>query len=368
MPLELSDIHTVDCPCIVPTGAEVTRFGEPPLYKEGLYDLGEEVYAWMVPNGSWGESNAGLIVGSDSSLLVDTLWDHYYTRQMLDAMKECTIEAPITTLVNTHADGDHFWGNHLLRDVDIIASEASLNDMDHHVPKQMGLFRTVGTVLSYMPTKPLRQAGHWMRTMTKPYAFNEVIHTKAKRSFSGRMTLDIGGRQVELIEVGPAHRPGDAIVYVPDAKVLFSADILFIGCTPVMWQGPVENWIKALDLILDLDVEKIVPGHGPITNKDGVQQVKDYWEFVSKAARARYDEGKTEAEAAEEIIFSDEFRSKPFIKWDSPERMMTNCHTLYRHYRRDKKPMKPLQIINMMRKQAGLANMLPDASPRCMRS
>ena len=66
--------------CIAPTGANATRFGEAPLYQEGLYDLGRGVYAWMVPNGSWGEANAGLFVTAQESLLIDTLWDVRSTR------------------------------------------------------------------------------------------------------------------------------------------------------------------------------------------------------------------------------------------------------------------------------------------------
>ncbi len=58
--------------CITPSGAQKTRFGETPQYTEGLYDLNHRLYAWLVPNGSWGESNAGLIVGNGELLLVDT--------------------------------------------------------------------------------------------------------------------------------------------------------------------------------------------------------------------------------------------------------------------------------------------------------
>jgi hypothetical protein len=73
-------------PCIAASGVEHTRFSEIPNYSEGLYDLNNQLYAWMVPNGSWGEANAGLVVGDGASLLVDTLWDVKYTRAMLDAM------------------------------------------------------------------------------------------------------------------------------------------------------------------------------------------------------------------------------------------------------------------------------------------
>ncbi len=367
METDIKNQPQTSSPCVVPTGRLKTRFQEIPLYPEGLYDLGNEVYAWMVPNGSWGESNAGLVIGDDSSLLIDTLWDHDYTKQMLDAMKNYTENAPIKTLFNTHADGDHFWGNHLLKDINIIASESSMKDMNHHKPIQMAMFKKVGQFYSLLPIRKYRRAGHWMKSMVKPYKFHEVIHTPATQSFKGRKSLDIGGRQVELIEVGPAHRPGDAMAYIPDCKILFTADILFINCTPVMWQGPVENWIKALDLILDMDVEKIVPGHGPITDKDGVRKVKEYWLFVSQQAKSKYEAGVKPADAAYQIAQSEEFASSIFANWDSPERLMTNCHTLYRNFQGNMKPMTRKEIIGMMTNQAALANQLPDATPQCMR-
>ncbi len=367
MSLRASDLPILECPCIRPTNAKQTRFSEKPLYQEGLYDLGHDIFAWMVPNGSWGESNSGLVKDEHKSLLIDTLWDHEYTSTMLDVMKEFTHKAPITTLINTHADGDHFWGNYLLKNIEIIASEATLKDMSHHVPKQMTLFNLVGKIFSCIPSKHFQQTGHWFQSMGKPYTFNKVIHTPANRSFNNKLSFNLENRQIECLEVGPAHRPGDTIVYIPEAKTLFTADILFIGSTPVMWSGPVENWIKALDLILSMDIEKIVPGHGPITNKDGVQLVKDYWLFVHGEAFKKFSAGISVETAAEEIILSDEFQNTPFINWDSPERMMTNCHILYKHYSGNLKPLKPLQIINLLRKQAILANKLPEASPKKMR-
>ena len=83
------------------TGRERTRFGKTPLYREGLYDPGNGVYAWMVPNGSWGESNAGLVVGDGVSLFIDTLWDLNITGDMLQAMEPFTKDAPIKFLANT---------------------------------------------------------------------------------------------------------------------------------------------------------------------------------------------------------------------------------------------------------------------------
>ena len=260
--------------CIAPTGAKRTRFRERPAYAEGLWDLGHDLYAWMVPNGSWGESNSGLLVGKEQSLLVDTLWDLRHTQTMLDAMGPLLREAPLHLLVNTHADGDHFWGNQLVEGVKSLTSAAARAEMEFHKPRSMLAFRRLGGFLKLAPVTSAQRVGHWFESMCLPYAFDEVKHTPAVETFTGTIWREIGGRKVQLIEVGPAHTSGDLMVYVPDAKTLFAGDILFIGSTPVMWAGPVENWLNALDLILGLDVETIVPGHGPVTNEDGVRRVK----------------------------------------------------------------------------------------------
>lgn len=354
--------------CVAPTGAKKTRFREAPAYEEGLWDLGNSIYAWMVPNGSWGESNSGLVVGDGKSMLVDTLWDIRHTRTMLDVMEPVLRKAPLHMLVNTHADGDHFWGNQLIDDrVETITSLAAREEMDRHKPGSMVAFGKLGKYLKQMPLGSMSRVGHWFETMCLPYAFAEVEHTPAIETFSGTVWKEIGGRKVQLIEVGPAHTSGDLMLYVPDAKVLFSGDILFIGSTPVMWAGPVENWIRALDLILDLDVETIVPGHGPITGKDGVRLVKTYWEFVHGAALKCFEKKVPARKAAHQIIASDAFRGLPFSRWDSPERMMTNVHLLYRQFRGKIGHMSVAAKVNLMRKQALLAHTLPDARPAVMR-
>jgi len=361
-------MQTEKARCIAPTGAKRTRFREEPAYEEGLWDLGNGLYAWMVPNGSWGESNAGLVTGDGASLLIDTLWDLRYTQAMLDAMAPIFRDAPLTALVNTHADGDHFWGNQLVDShVESVTSAAARAEMDLHKPASMLAFGRLGNALKNIPFKQISSVGHWFSAMCLPYAFDEVIHTPATETFSGSEWREVGNRRVQLIEVGPAHTTGDLLVFVPDAKTLFAGDILFIGSTPVMWAGPVENWLKALDLILELDVELIVPGHGPITDKSGVRTVKAYWEYTSGAARDYYDKGVPGLEAAHRIVESKDFKKHAFATWDSPERMMTNVHLLYRHHQGHTGHLSTLAKVNLMRKQALLAQRLPDSKPTMMR-
>ena len=68
-----------------------------------------------------------------------------------------------------------------------------------------------------------------------------------------------------------------------------------------MWAGPTRNWLSALDRILAMDVETIVPGHGPITDKHGVAQLKSYFEYVYDETRTRFEAGMPATEAAQDI-------------------------------------------------------------------
>ena len=98
--------------------------------------------------------------------------------------------------------------------------------------------------------------------MLGAYDFRGIELTPPTLTFDGSLELDVGGRAVHIIEVGPAHTEGDAIVHVPDARVVFAADVMFVGVTPIMWVGPASNWREALDRIILLDPEKVVPGTG----------------------------------------------------------------------------------------------------------
>src|SRR5438874_979932 len=95
--------------------------GRAARFEGGLNEVADGVYAWLQPNGDWGESNAAVIAGDGEAVLIDTLWTPSLTGRMLDAMAQ-RVPNPIRTLVNTHSDGDHVWGNQLLAGTEIIAT------------------------------------------------------------------------------------------------------------------------------------------------------------------------------------------------------------------------------------------------------
>lgn len=292
----------------------------PPCYERlvsdytcGLHELGDGCYAYLQPDGSWGWSNAGLIVGDGTSLLVDTLFDLRITRSMLDLMKPVSDGAPISTVVNTHANGDHHYGNQLVTGAEIIASSATAREMSE-VPASMLL------ALNQAPG----EVGELFRQFFGAFDFSGIEPTPPTRTFDGRLELDVGGRLVELIEVGPAHTSGDTLVHVPDARTIYTGDILFIGGTPIVWAGPLSNWVAACDLMLGMDIDTVVPGHGPVTDKGGVAQVRDYLAYIDAEATDRFHAGMDAFDAARDIALNG------FGSWGEFGRVAVNVETVYR--------------------------------------
>jgi len=293
-------------------------------YTKGLHDLGNGCFAYLQPDGSWGWSNAGLVVEGRASLLVDTLFDLALTREMLAAMRAAApAAATIDTLVNTHSNGDHTYGNQLVAGAEIVASTACFEEM-----REQGQPLAPGSIRR--DWQRFGEAGRFFHeVMGSLFDWQGIILTLPTRRFDGALTVRVGAKEVRLIEVGPAHTRGDVIVHVLADRTLFTGDMLFIDGHPLVWAGPVANWIKACDLMLGLDVETVVPGHGPITDKAGIRAVKGYFEYLLAEARKRYDAGMDEVSATRDIAMD------RYNDWIDPERIVVNVAACYRDFRGD---------------------------------
>jgi cyclase len=325
-----------------------------------LQSVGNGIYAYTQLPGSWGWSNAGLICDGEQSLLVDTLFDKRLTADMLNAMRDAAPAADcIDTVVNTHGNGDHCYGNALVANSEIIGTRGCLEDLAASPPKRNAVLMKAGAVVQRLGGagrlmgKALSAAGFDMVTWlvdAAPFAQslfgefdfsnNEVV--LPNRTFTDKLTLKVGDKRVDIVEVGPAHTNGDAYVYVPDDRVVFTGDLLFKDAHPIVWAGPVSNWIRACDELLALELDVVVPGHGPITDKSGIEQTKRYLEALTEEARKRYDAGMGVEEAAVDIHLDD------CEGWLDAERLYVNVRTLYRDFAGDRNEPHVLELFAAM--------------------
>ena len=304
-------------------------------YTRGLHDVGDGLYAYLQPDGGWGWSNAGLIVDGDATLLVDTLFDLKLTGAMLDEMKRRIPAAgAIDTLVNTHANGDHTFGNQLARGARIVASTKTAEEMLELPPAALAALREAAPQMGV--------TGEFMLECFGSFDFAGIDLVPPGETFDGELQLRVGGKEVNLIEVGPAHTRGDTLVLVPSDRVLFSGDILFHGGHPIVWAGPVSNWIAACDRILEMEVDVIVPGHGPLADKHAVRELRSYFEYIEAEARKRFEAGMTPLEAARDIALD------RYAGWGESERVVVNVAAVYRELSESDEPSNPIELFGQM--------------------
>lgn len=302
-------------------------------YEHGLLDLGGDNYAWMQPDGGWGWSNAGLIVDGDQALLVDTLFDLPLTQAMLDSMSAALPGVGITTLVNTHSNGDHCNGNELL-DCEVIASAAAAREMAHERPETMAAFMEVAADMGV--------TGRFFLHCFSAFQFAGIDRPTPTVTFEQRLERTVGDTRVEMVEVGPAHTEGDVLVHVPERSTVFTGDILFVEGHPILWAGSIPDLLGAFDLIESWTPETIVPGHGPITDLAGLREIRSYLEYCHRECRDRFDREMSVVDAARDLSLD------RWSDWGEPERIVTLVDTCYREFRGDPDPTPVMELIGAM--------------------
>ena len=283
-------------------------------YAHGQVEVADRVWAYLQPDGSWGWSNAGLVGGDGASLLVDTLFDLRLTAHMLAAMAPYAAGRPITTVVNTHANGDHCHGNQLVDGARIITSAATAREMSELPP---------GRLAALQQADLGADANLFVAEAFGAFDFEGIDMPPPTETFTGSRQVEAGDRPVQLTEVGPAHTAGDVIAVVADSGVVFTGDILFIDSTPIIWAGPVANWLDACRRIRALRPTVIVPGHGPLTDLSGVAAVEGYLQWLWAEVEPRCRAGMPAIDAAWDVDLG------PYRAWSDSERTVVNVDAMF---------------------------------------
>jgi glyoxylase-like metal-dependent hydrolase (beta-lactamase superfamily II) len=249
-----------------------------------LTKLADNVYSYVglkdaSPSHSFA-ANAGIVIGRDGILVVDTLISAKEGERFLADIRKVS-DKPIKYVVNTHAHLDHAFGNCVFSR---IGATVISHTADRALLERIGA-GTLQNIGNY-GLKPEEMAG------------TEIVLPSL--TFSDRMQIDLGGEIVELIRNAPSHTEGSLVVYLPVKKLLFSGDILFTDFHPFMADGDIAGWTRTLDALLTMDVDRIVPGHGPLSTKKDLQEMKAYLLlFDSKAKELAAGSGDVDAVAAE---------------------------------------------------------------------
>jgi cyclase len=242
--------------------------------------------------------------------------------------------ARIDTLVNTHANGDHCYGNQLVGDAVMVASERTAQEMTELPPAAMA------ALVAQAPQ--MGELGEFFLRCFGSFDFDGIELVLPQQTFSGEQAIRVGDRELTLIEVGPAHTRGDTLVHAAAERVLFTGDILFSGAHPIAWAGPVSNWIAACDRIISLAPQAIVPGHGPPSELAAVHELKAYFQYLYDEGRRCHSEGMTPLQAARSLSLD------RWADWGERERLVVNLANIYAELDGDPEPPNALQAFQAM--------------------
>lgn len=305
-------------------------------FEKGLHQLTKHVYTYLLPPGTWGLNNAGLIV-DDKSVLIDTLYDIPSTQILKnDISKVIGTEKAVDYVINTHANGDHFYGNSLFKDSTILSTKICADEMLDMLPKKMEMFQKLYFLLG--------KAGKYFNREFKRFKFSGIETELPSRTFKDEFILNLKNLEVHLKDLGPVHTKSDVVVHIPEEKVIFAADILFINGTPIIWEGPYENMMKACDYIIGTKSEYIVPGHGPVAVNRDVEKVKSYCSFIYEKSIKCNEKGMSVYDASVSIDLGE------YKQWHHPERIVLNINAFYREFDPSFKGFSSIKLFGLMEK------------------
>lgn len=254
------------CVCFVLLLSAATVWGA-----EGLTKITDGVYAYTnikseSPNNRFG-ANAGIVVGEKGLMVVDTLTSAKEAKKLLSDIRKITPK-PIRYVVNTHYHLDHAFGNCVFADMGAVI---------------IGHANCRGQILK-IESQALETAKSFGMDDAALEGTRVVVPEMA---FEKAMELDLGNRVVRLLHCGQvSHTAGSILVWIPGQKVVFAGDILFTDFHPYMAEGNLKGWSKALNDLLGLGAEKIIPGHGPLSGATDVQAMKAYLTAFDYHARS----------------------------------------------------------------------------------
>jgi glyoxylase-like metal-dependent hydrolase (beta-lactamase superfamily II) len=242
--------------------------------------------------------NVGLVEGDESVLVVDTGMGPANGRLVLEAARRRAGDRRLF-LTLTHFHPEHGFGaQSFVDDATIIYNGTQANELAESGQEFIELFRSFGPEVAEL--------------------LEGVELVQPHDTYDARTELDLGGRTVELHEIGGAHTRGDQVVLLPAEGVLFAGDLVENRFFPIVF-GDVANapaWIETLDRLASLGAQTVVPGHGEVGGPELIRELRDYLVDVRDEVSARLGRG----EDVETIVAE----AGPAIRaryesWDNPE-------------------------------------------------
>jgi len=298
-----------------------TAYSLPPA--RGLYEVREikpHVFVWVPDDvldleGDPQFSRAGtcgFIITPAGVIVVNTSNTPFHGRELLYEIRQRT-DLPVRYVINTDSHADQMLGNEAFVDQQAIIVSSSLAAVE---------MRQYAHTLA----RRLREDENW-----RLQARMRGIHpTMPAQTFDREMSIRLGGQEIRLVSMGGAHSTGDAVAYLPAAKVLFLGHLFENGFFPRLASSDARQWVEILRQLEAWDVETYVPGHGPPGDKKQLAEFRGFFEWLLAEVETRIQQGKSLEEVRRELNPAETFR------WSARELAPRAIEEVYRQLEQER--------------------------------
>jgi len=244
------------------------------------------VYAILTPsrelpnpkNQGW-NSNSAFVVTNAGVLLFDTGSSSDIGLAMKKAIAQVT-DQTVRWIINSHAHGDHWLGNAAFKDTveAIYATEQVAKNITSEGKTWVDNF------------KQLTKGATGESEILAPQKF-----------ITERTIIKLGDREVTLFLSGDSHSPGDILMWLSDEKVLVTGDVIYSDRMPSTYDSNLPQWIKLLGELEAMQPNVVVPGHGVVTDVEGVTRLKNLFQMFWSAAEEGYEADKSAYEMTSDV-------------------------------------------------------------------
>jgi cyclase len=291
-----------------------------------MVQVAEGIYSFIANESNSGsvQGNVTLIIGEKSAVLVDAGQFPTLAERMAAKVGELT-QKPVRVLINTHWHGDHLLANYVFREkfpgLLVVAHAEAVPMMLKYYGKWdeevAGFPKVIQTIREQLKTGKRRDGtpmdneqklGLQIDTDALEADLPEVQKMKFEppdMTFTKEISFDLGKREVKVVNYGWGNTAGDAVIIVPDAKVMVTGDTV-VYPTPYSFGSNHSEWIKVLNQLIAVGAAKIVPGHGPVMEDTSyMKTLVALLEDVRTQVRAAVNEGLDLAAVRKRVTLDD---------------------------------------------------------------
>lgn len=325
-------------------------FSRPPLSQSQTADLvkvSENIYAFIPPNPlkDYVDGNSVVIITSEGLVVIDTRTDTKCALEEIGEIKKLS-PLPVKYIINTHWHYDHILGNEAFKnawpEATIIAHSNCLKQMEENVPAALQLepgasndlikqFRAeleTGIGADSLPLIDYDKLRHRQTIADLEDYISHPIpkYIKPDITFDSSLTIALGGENIHISHWGNGHTTGDAMVWLPEKKILVTGDNV-VAPVPYSLGNYVQGQLEILEKIKTADADIIIPGHGPVQyDKTYISIVIDLFRSAESKVKDCYSKNMSVEECIKFVHF-DEFRDK-FVTGDESAYAFKNYFAL----------------------------------------